>query len=308
MRTIIIIPMRVRALLATVALIPFLSSVSGCSSSREESGGRPTIVVTHAVLGAIVTDVVGDSAEVRVLIPNGVDPHEWEPSAKDVEAINDAALVVANGLGFEEGLIEVLAETDAPVVELGEHVTALSGAKHEHGDEHGDEHGATDPHFWTDPLAVAEAVEHLSEELGQIGLDVDEAARLYIDSLDVLDGEIVDIVSSIPADDRVLITGHVSMAYFAAHYGFEVLGSVVPSLSTAAEASAAKLVDLKEVIASRGVSVIFTEVGAPDDVVQALAEETGVRVVILDTLTVPSVTYRSYLVSLASQVRDALTS
>ena len=157
-------------------------------------------------------------------------------------------------------------------------------------------------------MAVAEAVEHLSEELSQIGLDVEESAQSYIASLDDLNDEIAAIVSSIPADDRVLITGHVSMAYFAARYGFESLGSVVPSLSTAAEASAANLADLKQIIADEGVSVIFTETGAPDDVVEALAEETGVRVAILDTLTVPSDTYRSYLVSLASQVRDASTS
>ena len=318
----------------------------------------PTLVATHSVLGAIVSDLVGESAEVRVLIPNGVDPHEWEPSAKDVEAINKAALVVANGLNLEEGLDSILDASESPVFYATDHIVVLEmgedshahddhahegEAKSEDGhahDEHAHEgeakpaddhahddhahegeakpedshahddhaHDGGDPHFWTDPLAVAEVVEHLSEELSSLGLDVAERAETLIADLTALDAEVVELLSAIPVEDRVMITGHVSMAYFAAHYGFELLGSIVPSLSTSAEATAANLAELKEVIAVEGVSVIFAEVGAPDDVVEALANETGARVVVVSSHLVPADnTYRSFLLQLASEVRDALT-
>ena len=288
-----------------------------------------------------MSDLVGESAEVRVLIPNGVDPHEWEPSAKDVEAINKAALVVANGLNLEEGLDSILDASESPVFYATDHIVALEMGEDSHAhddhahegeakpedghahDEHAHEgeakpeddhahddhaHDGGDPHFWTDPLAVAEVVEHLGEELSSLGLDVAERAETLIADLTALDAEVVELLSAIPVEDRVMITGHVSMAYFAAHYGFELLGSIVPSLSTSAEATAANLAELKEVIAVEGVSVIFAEVGAPDDVVEALANETGARVVVVSSHLVPADnTYRSFLLQLASEVRDALT-
>ena len=141
-----------------------------------------------------------------------------------------------------------------------------------------------------------------------MGLDVAERAEALIADLSALDAEVRESLSAIPVEDRVMITGHVSMAYFAAHYGFELLGSIVPSLSSSAEATAANLSELKEAIAAEGVSVIFAELGAPDDVVEALASETGARVVVVSSHLVPDDnTYRSFLLRLASEVRDALT-
>ena len=296
---------------------------------------RPSLVATHSVLGAIVGDLVGDAADVTVLIPNGVDPHGWEASARDVETINNASLVVANGLNLEESLESILETAEAPVFFATDHITPLTSsdshdhahegdakAEEDHAHDHAHEGEATteedhahdhsheggDPHFWTDPGSVAEVVEHLGEELSTIGLDVTTRAETMIADLIALDGEVSELLSAIPVEKRVLITGHVSMAYFAAHYGFELLGSVVPNLSTSAEASAANLAELKETIAAEGMSVIFGEVGSPDDVVTALADETGVRVVVLPTHLVPEEgTYRSFLLALASQVRDALT-
>lgn len=316
-------------LLATIPAL-LLSACGSDDTAGSSTGGSPTIVATHSVLGAVVSDLVGDSAEVRVLIPNGVDPHEWEPSAKDVEAINQAALVVANGLNLEEGLESILDAAESPVFYATDHVQVLEigdaghddhahegeakpaddhSADEHAGDTHDDHaHDGGDPHFWTDPLAVAEMVEHLSEELTTLGLDVAERAETLIADLTALDVEVQELLSVIPVEDRVMITGHVSMAYFAAHYDFELIGSIVPSLSTSAEATAANLTELKEAIEAEGVSVIFAELGAPDDVVEALANETGVRVAVVSSHLVPDDnTYRSFLLQLASEVRDALT-
>lgn len=310
MRTIIITSVRQRLIfLATAAL-----TVSACgsqSSTSVDSSTKPTVVATHSVLGAIVSDLVADGADVKVLIPNGIDPHEWEPSAKDVEAVNEAALVIANGLNLEEGLDEVLDGAEVPVFFATDHIATLV-VSDDHSDEeadgHGDEHDGRDPHFWTDPVAVADVVEHLAEQLAAVGIEVTSSAEEVIDDLARLDAEILDLLSVIPTDDRVMITGHVSMAYFATRYDIELLGSVVPSLSTSAEATAANLSDLKDLIADEGVSVIFAELGAADDVVSALASETGVRVTVLSSHRVPETgTYRSFLLALASEVLDALT-
>ena len=87
--------------------------LAACSSKPTETA-RPNIVVTYSVLlGSVVSDLVGDSATVTVLIPDGQDPHEFQPSARDIETINNASIVISNGLDFEEGLLEVLATAES---------------------------------------------------------------------------------------------------------------------------------------------------------------------------------------------------
>src|SRR5690606_14860366 len=89
-------------------LVPFAMIVSGCGS-----GGTPTdglrIVVTTTILGDVVGNIVGDEATVEVLMPTGADAHDFQASASQVASINRADLVIANGLGLEEGLLNVLA-------------------------------------------------------------------------------------------------------------------------------------------------------------------------------------------------------
>jgi len=312
-----------------------------------------TIVVTTSILGAVVSDMVGEASDVVVLIPNGLDPHDWEPSAKDVEAINKADLVVANGLDLEEKLIDTLEAAEGAGVRVfhaTDHIVALDGEDHDeahgdeahgdeahgdeahgdeahgdeahgdeahgdeaHGDEaktddHGHDHAEGDPHFWTDPLAMAAVVAALGDELAAIGVDVSDRVDRVITDLNDVDGVITQLLSSLPDDRRLLVTGHDSLGYFAEHYGFTLIGSIIPSLSSAAEVTAKNLAELKEAIGKTGASVIFTELGTPTDVADALADETGTRVVELATHLVPDDNlYRSFLLNLASDIVAALS-
>jgi zinc/manganese transport system substrate-binding protein len=277
---------------------------AGCGSSSagdEASTARPQIVVTHAVLGAMVDELVDGAADVKVLVPNGTDPHEWEPSAKDIEAVDRADLVVANGLDLESRLVEVLvrAELDGvPVFRATDHVDVRSG-----GDEHGD--GGSDPHFWTDPIEMSNVVDALSARLDEIGIDVDGEALK--DEYAKLDGQVGAVLAGI--SNRVLVTGHESLGYFADRYDFELVGAVIPGMSPEVEATAANLSELKDAMKAAGVDVIFTEAGTPADVTRTIAEETGAGVVELGTHLVPDEgTYRSFILGLASTIADALAS
>ena len=78
------------------------------SCAGPSGSGKKSIVVTYSILGSLVKDLVGDRFEVVVSIPDGLDPHQWEPSARDIEAIDKAALVVENGLGLEGGMTKAL--------------------------------------------------------------------------------------------------------------------------------------------------------------------------------------------------------
>jgi len=290
--------------------------------------GLPVVAVTYSALESVVAGIVGDSARVEVIIPNGTDPHDFEPSAKDVEMMSSSAIVVANGLDLEEGLEDALAETEksgVPVFHVADHVTLRKGSDHAHGDEehgdeehgdeehgdeahgdeehgdeaHGDEehgdkehgdkehgHGAEDPHIWLDPLTLAEAVPEMAEQIGSvIGADLSSAGAAQVSLLENLNKEIETKMSGL--DPCVMITGHDSLGYFAARYGCEILGSVVPSFSTAAEATAKNLAELKALAKGENVKAIFTELGTPADVVEQLAKEVGVEVVELATHLVP---------------------
>lgn len=343
---IIILSMRSRVnspVLAGLALagLSLLVSCGSDTDSGSSGASGPSVVVTHELLAAVVRDLVGESAVVTVLMPNGTDPHDWEPSAKDIETMNEAALVVANGLDLEAGLVETLeaAEADGvPVFHATDHVEVLEAGHHEgeeHGHSDGDEdghvegeeshadgdeahatdkdadghdHGDGDPHFWTDPLAMAGIVEPLSVALSGVGVDVADRATELAAELRALDDEVATILDEIRDDRRKLVTGHESLGYFAAHYGFELVGAVIPSLTTAADVSAADLAELKDAIGDTGVAVIFTEAGTPSEVVDALADEVGLPVVELATHLLPDDgSYRSFMLDLASDVVEGIT-
>lgn len=269
-----------------VALILGLVAVAGCGADPAQQGGRPTVAVTTTVLGALVRDLAGSQVEVRVILPNGVDPHDFQPSAKDVEALNDADLIVANGLGLEEGLddaIDAARADGVPVVVATDHV-ALIGASGSEGDE-----GARDPHVWMDPTRMRDLVAPLAAGIEEgTGRDLGGTPRRLERRLTALDARIRRELARVPADRRRLVTGHESLGYYADRYDLRVVGAIVPGLSSQAGISASRLTELAAAIRREGVPAIFTETGFPPDVAEAIAREAGVRVIPVATEALPA--------------------
>lgn len=313
-------PLR-RSLIACFA-IGSLVTTAGCGGGDSSStSDRPSVVVTYSILGAVVADVVGDAADVQVLMPNGIDPHEWEPSAKDIELLNNADLIVSNGLDLEGNVMEAIeaAEKDGVAVfHATDHIDVIEFGASVHDDDeeaahedeeagHDDEHGSGDPHFWTSPVEMAAVVEALGVALADIGIDTGDRAAMTKEELMNIDQEIRVLVEDIPVESRILVTGHESLGYFAHEYEFEVVGAVIPSLSSEAEASAGDLAALKQTIADEGVMVIFTEMGTSPEVVEALASEAEVSVVEISTHFLPDDgTYKTFILQLASMISVAL--
>ncbi len=131
------------ALPAALASLALLVVQAGPTAAQAEASEDVVdIVVTTSVLGSVVRDLVGDRASVTVLMANGVDPHDWAPSAQDLEAVYAADLVVANGLGLEEGLQDALGQAEAEgtrIFEATDHVNVreLGEATHRHEAEAG---------------------------------------------------------------------------------------------------------------------------------------------------------------------------
>lgn len=300
---------RVIALGATAVML----AVPGCGDdvSDDTAGLRPQVVVTYSVLGAVVGDVVGDQGDVVVLMPNGTDPHEWSPSAKDIETMTRADLVVVNGLELEGNLQDAVAEArdnGVPVFTVADHITVRTVDAGEGADPSDDDQapGAQDPHLWMDPLTMKQWVSPLAAQLDEIGLDVSANATTVERDLDALHADVAAIVSKVPEADRTLVTGHESMGYFAERYGFRLIGAIIPSLTSGAEASAGELASLIEKIEDAGVPAIFTEIGTPAATVDAIAGDTGSTVVELSTHNLPDDgTYRSFMLGIADTVAGA---
>lgn len=258
----------------------------------------PTVVVTYSVLAAVVSDLVEGSANVVTLIPDGQDPHNFEPSAKDLETINNAALVVANGLDLEEGLDDALSnaqQAGVNVFYVADHVTVLDivdvndhsnhghvhrGADASHSDD--DHSHSQDPHVWLSPHTVREALPALAKAASD-ALNVDlAAAQLALDNeLAALDTELLSLFSAI--DNCQLVTGHNELGYFVDRYGCTVVAAIISSTSTNAEASARNTEFVIDVIKTHSAKVIFTSLGTNPKTAEQVAREADAQLVTIST-------------------------
>ena len=296
---------RIMKLLAAVLALSMLASACGDDDGTAASGGVPTVVVTTNILGDVVTQLAGGTVEVVTIMPVGADPHDFQASAQQAAAMRTADVLIVNGGSFEEGLLDVIegAESDGVIVyEAMSAVTTIEfgenahddhdddGDHDDHDDHSGHDHSGEDPHFFTDPARMAAAVDGIAAFLiaNVEGIDADivtEAAEAYHAELEALDAEVAALVAGIPAENRVLITNHEVFGYFADRYGFEVAGAIIPSGSTIDGTSAGDLAELAELITDEGVSAIFADVSASDQLAQTLADEVGGDIQVVELFT-----------------------
>jgi len=274
----------------------------------------PVIAVTYSVIGDIVSQLVGDTANVKVVVPDGQDPHEFQPSAKDIEIVNNAALVVSNGLEFEEGLEEVLesiTDSGGNIFMVGEHITVRKiedGGEHggEVGNDHGDKHAGGDPHLWLSPATMLEMLPALTSALSEAtGADLSAEATILTKKLQDLDQEVESVINSL--GECNLVSGHDELGYFADQYGCKVIGAIIPSFTTTSEATAGELADLKKLIQQYKVPAIFTGLGTSQDVADQLASELGVKAVTLSTHYLDgAANYQEFILKMVNQIAEAL--
>lgn len=277
-----------RAALA-LALVLALAG-PGCGGDSPFGSAETLVVVTTSILGDVVSNLAGDEARVEVLMPLGADPHTYEPSARQAARLREADLIVANGLGLEEGFEAVIDRARAegvPVLYVGDFVDPLPyagpGSDHdsdgEEADEDGEAHqheGGYDPHFWMDPVRMQRAAAVIAERLGGLAEGGFAArAAAYGERLGELSAYIEARISTIPAGRRVLVTNHFAYGYYAERYGLEMLATVIPAATTDSETSAAQFARLVDLIRSRGVPAIFASTTEPTRLAEAVAAEAG---------------------------------
>jgi len=267
---------RTLAALAAAALL----CLTGCAGSA--ASDRPLVVVTTNILGDVVSKLAGDDVEVLTLMRPGADPHSFEISAAEAARMRSADLLVANGLGLEEGLQQHLDAASADGVR-----TIVAGdAVHVLPYTSADADGADDPHFWTDPAQMIAVVDRLTPALESLGgTAVTERSAGYRAQLETLDAEMTAAFSAIPAERRALVTNHHVFGYLADRFDFRLIGAVIPGGTTLAAPSTSDLADLVAAIDEAKVPTIFAESSSPDRLVRALAEEADRHVEVTELFT-----------------------
>ncbi len=245
------------------------------------------VVATFSVLGDLTQAVGGDDIQLTTLIGPGVDAHTYDPSPADLAMLEQADVIVENGLGFEPWLDNFLDSTNFQ----GERIIASDGIAPRHADEtdHDDEeapdedhaHGGDDPHVWHSVPNAIVMVENIRDGLQAADPDraaaYDANAAAKIADLQALDAWVREQVATLPEDRRKLVTSHDTFGYFADTYGFQILGTALGSLSTeAGDPSARQIAQLVGQIKDAGTPAIFAENVANPDLMEAIAAEAGV--------------------------------
>ena len=268
-----------------------------CAGGSSDESGCPVIedrkinvVATTPMIGEFVSQVGGDNINLTVIMPPEADPHSYEPSPQDAGTIADADLVFYTGLKYEPAAVVKLLESSACSTDVlavvGETVFPIEFEEEGGDDEEGHEghgHGAYDPHFWFDPNRVIYAAEYIEGKLVEIdpsnAASYESAGSAYTDELKGLVGQVSDLISTIPSQNRKLITTHESLGYLEAKFGLEVLSTIIPNLDSNNEISPSQLVGVIDVIEDNSVKVIFIEAEAPSVYAETIVAETGIKAV-----------------------------
>jgi ABC-type Zn uptake system ZnuABC Zn-binding protein ZnuA len=267
--------MRKTTLLVILAAA-LLTSCAGISTGSSQTSGLH-VLATETFLGDIAQNVAGDRLKVATLLPAAVDPHEFQPTPQDAIKIADSQALIVNGLGYEAWLTKTLEDSGSPRL-----VVVASAGLTPNPDPSG-EHPDGDPHLWMNPLNVIHYVENIRDGLAQVdpaGKDVYEVnAKAYTAKLRELDQWIKGEVAQLPPERRLLVTNHDALGYFAQAYDFEIVGAVIPSITTEASPSAQQMAGLIDTIKSSGAPAIFLDVGENQKLADQIASESGAKVV-----------------------------
>lgn len=252
------------ALLATAAV-----AATGCGSDGDDSA-RPRVAATTGLLADITEQLAGDDIEVVQVIPDSSSPHDFQLSAQDRAEIEDADLLVHNGASLEEGI--PVDEIDVPQYALSDNAGELLPL----GD-------GEDPHVWMDPRRTARALPALADALAEADPDNADAYRrralACADELATLDAEVEQALAAIPDSDRLLVTSHDALGYFADRYGFTVVATPFSASGPDAEASAQAIQEVEDAIAESGVPTVFAQEDDDPEVLRLIADRAGVEII-----------------------------
>lgn len=247
------------------------------------NGSPLQVVATTSIIGDIVAQVGRGAIDLTVLIGPGVDPHSYQPGAQDLTVVENAHVIFVNGWDLEAGLardLETIGGVGPVPVSAGISPLAFGTgepAEADGNEDHAHEHAGADPHVWLSIRNVKQWVKNINYVLSELDPANAETfagnAEAYSGDLEELETYVEAQLGQIPLEKRILVTNHDAFGYFANEYGFNVLGTVIPAVSTLAEPSASNLTELIAKMEKHRVCTIFTETTVSDTLAQTIAAE-----------------------------------
>jgi zinc/manganese transport system substrate-binding protein/manganese/iron transport system substrate-binding protein len=270
-------------LLALLAVALLVGVVRLLPAAAQSAAQGPRVVASSSVFSDMVKHVGGDRlGSVRSIVPAGVDVEDYEPTPDDLQAVSQANLLVMNGLSLDRWVPKLVQAANPSIGTLvlsdGLPVLGVGSSDDQDIAQNGN------PHFWLDPQYARVYVSKIHDQL--VSIDPDGAATYdantaaYLAQLDELDGWIQQQVATIPVDNRKLVTFHEAYPYFAARYGFQLIGVITPSPGQ--DPSAGELAQLVDTVKAAHVKAVFSEAQFSPKLTQTLAQEAGVQRVVTD--------------------------
>jgi len=268
-------------------------ALAGCGEDEAGGDGAISVVATTTQLGDFARQVGGTRADVHQILPPNADPHDYEPRPSDARALEGADVVLRSGGDLDEWLSELIdnSGTDAARVDVSRSVDLRKD----------------DPHWWQDPRNAVRAVGAIERALAKADpagrARYERNAGAYRARLRRLDASVARCIDELPRDARKLVTTHDALGYYAARYGLELIGAVIPSLSSQAQPSSKGIGELVDLIREENVKAIFPESSLSSKLEDAVSRESGASVggeLWADTLGPEGSSGATYVESIAS--------
>ncbi|MDR1640385.1 MAG: metal ABC transporter substrate-binding protein [Clostridiales bacterium] len=293
-----------RKIALVLAVLAMLAMLAGCQGKAAGAGEevqaadkKLSVIASFYAMEDFAKKIGGDLAEVKNIVPPGVEPHDWEPAAKDIAALEEADVFVYNGAEMEhwvEDIEESLSTGKLVSVEASKGIEIIVHEEHEE-DEHEDEeeheeeeeghdHGGVDPHVWLSPALVKTELRNIAD--GYIKADPDNASVYnqnydkWAAECDALDQEFKDALAPLP--NRDVIVAHEAFAYLCASYGLNQ--EPIEGLSADSEPTPSRVAEIIDFAKEHEIKVVFFEELASPKVSESIAEAIGASTDILSTL------------------------
>lgn len=285
---------RILGVLALTAIV-FLAACSNNQGSSTTNGDASLkIVTTFYPMQALTNTVVGESADVTVMMENA-DAHEYEPSAQDIATLNEADVFVYNSEDMETfvpTLLESIDNPDLTIIEAASDIELIDGdvetvgettedthSDEEHAEEEDHDHDGhsheTDPHTWLDPVNAVTEMQTIANALTEADPDnaetYQENAEQFASDMMAVHEEYASIFEA--AETKTFLTQHAAFGYLANRYGLHQ--AAVTGVTDSAEPSPKRIADIVSYMEENNISVIYGQTGGATEIATTIASEVG---------------------------------
>lgn len=289
----------------TIPLISYAVFSSDSNQFKKTNTSKLQVMSSFYPLREFSQNVGKEKVDVKLLVPVGVEPHDWEPTIKDVQQMQKSDLIIINGIGFESWVDKLNEMNYQGVIVDTSNEIVIKNMDEESTQENDSESG--DPHIWLNPVFAKMQVQNIANAFSNSDPEnrqyYQENAANYINKLDLLDSKIRNELSGCNHD---FIAFHHAFSYFADEYNL-TQHTIIPSYAPHAEPTAKTLENVINKAKQLNLKVIFTEETVDPKTSQVIANEIGGKILVLSPLEIVNDgTYISKMTENLNHLKEAL--